>query len=64
MSAALTDRITMGMAEPLEVTLGETTANAVRFLRTIPGIEGIFAGILVIFVIVVIKIIVSKRRKS
>ena len=61
---ALTDRITMGMAEPLEVTLGETTANAVRFLRTIPGIEGIFAGILVIFVIVVIKIIVSKRRKS
>ncbi len=59
---SLTGRISMGMAEPLEVTLGETTANAVRFLRTIPGIETIFALFLVIFVLIVAKIIVSKRR--
>lgn len=54
---ALTGRITMGVAEPLEVTLGQTTANAVRFLRTIPGVEFIFAVFLIITVITIIKFI-------
>lgn len=58
---ALTGRITMGMAQPLEVTLGAGVANVVRMLRTIPGVEFVFAGFLVITIIMITKIILSKK---
>lgn len=57
---ALTGRITMGMAEPLEVTLGTGVANIVRWLRTVPGSEAAFAVVL----IVIIGYIVKRRRNS
>ncbi|MEK7129905.1 MAG: cytochrome c biogenesis protein CcdA [Patescibacteria group bacterium] len=59
---ALTGRITMGMAEPLEVALGTGVANVVRILRTIPGIEFGFGVLLVIAVIAIIKFILRARR--
>ena len=57
---ALTGRITMGVAQPLEQMLGTGVANVVRLIRSIPGSEPLFAIVL----IVIIGYIVKNRRKS
>ncbi|MFZ5845171.1 MAG: cytochrome c biogenesis CcdA family protein [Patescibacteria group bacterium] len=57
---ALTGRITMGMTEPLEVTLGNGVMNAVRFLRSLPYFEYVFAGLLIVGLVFIIK---KGRRK-
>ncbi len=56
---ALTGRITMG-EEPTGELLGGNLMNLVRLLRTIPGIEFIFAGVLIFIVFALIR----QRRKS
>lgn len=56
---ALTGRITMGMEQPLETSLG-IFWGAVRFLRAIPDSEGIFVVLLGIGLFFLIK----KGRKS
>ncbi|MBI3955834.1 hypothetical protein HY339_01110 [Candidatus Gottesmanbacteria bacterium] len=61
---ALTGRITMGMQEPIEQSLGAGIMNVVRWLRGIPGSEGVFGIIIVIMMITVIHVIASKRRVS
>lgn len=57
---ALTGNITMGVALPLEQMLGTGVANVVRLIRSIPGIEPLFAIVL----IVIIGYIVKNRRNS
>ncbi|MEK7588178.1 MAG: cytochrome c biogenesis protein CcdA [Patescibacteria group bacterium] len=57
---ALTGRITMGVAQPLEQMLGTSVANVVRSLRSLPGSEALF----VIIIIVFIGYIIKKRRTS
>lgn len=52
---ALSGQITMGTAEPLEQTLGNTLMNLVRFLRAIPGSEFVFAIFVIICIIFIIK---------
>ena len=57
---ALTGRITMGAAQPLEQMLGTGVANVVRMIRSLPGSEAVFAIIL----IAIIGYIVKRRRTS
>ena len=57
---ALTGRITMGMQEPIEQTLGAGLMNVVRWLRGVPESEVIFA----LFLITIIGYIVKRRRTS
>ena len=57
---ALTGRITMGVAQPLEQMLGTSVANIVRSLRSLPGSEALFA----IVIIVIIGYIIKKGRTS
>lgn len=52
---ALTGRITMGMQEPLEASLGTGTMNIVRWLRFIPYGEYLFAALLIGALIFLIK---------
>lgn len=52
---ALTGRITMGMQESLEQTLGENTASVVRLLRSIPYGEYIFALLVIVSIIFFIR---------
>lgn len=60
---ALTGRITMGTEKPIEETLGATTMNLVRLLKTIPGIEYIFLLIIVLTVGLIVKKVLDERRK-
>lgn len=57
---ALTGWITMGMREPLEQTLGTSLMNLVRYLRSIPYVEYLFAALVIVLLIVIIK----KARRS
>ncbi len=52
---ALTGKITMGMQEPLEASLGTGTMNIVRLLRSIPSGEYLFAALLIGALIFLIK---------
>ncbi|MBI3342919.1 hypothetical protein HY032_02075 [Candidatus Gottesmanbacteria bacterium] len=45
---AVTGRITMGLQEPIEQSLGTGLMNMVRWLRGIPGSEAIFAIVLIV----------------
>lgn len=54
-SLAVTGNITMGTQKPIEATLGAGAMNLVRTVRTIPGSEYLFAVVLIIFIIVLIK---------
>lgn len=55
---ALTGKITMGVAQPLEQMLGISVANIVRMIRSVPGSEAVFA-----FLIIMIIVITIIRRK-
>src|SRR3989344_5753497 len=62
---ALAGRITMGTEKPIEETLGATTMNLVRLLKTIPGIEYIFLPLfLTTFWVDVFKKIFYKKKKK
>lgn len=62
---ALTGRITMGAAQPLEQMLGTGVANVVRMIRSLPGSEAVFAFLLIIIsVITIINFIFRRRRNS
>lgn len=52
---ALSGRITMGTQKPVEQTLGVGVMNIVRSVRTLPGIELLFAAALIITVFIVIR---------
>ncbi len=52
---ALSRNIAMGITRPVEATLGAGTMNAVRALRAIPGSEYIFAAVLILFIIFLIR---------
>jgi len=62
---ALTGNIAMGTETLMEETLGVGLMNGVRWIRGVPGSEGVFAVfITVIIIITMIKFISSKRRVS
>lgn len=52
---ALTGKITMGMPEPLELTLGTNLINLVRILKAVPASEYIFGLLLIILIYKIIK---------
>lgn len=52
---ALTGRITMGTEQPIEQTLGVGVMNVVRWVRSIPGSEAVFAVALIGLLIIVCK---------
>jgi cytochrome c biogenesis protein CcdA len=52
---AVTGNITMGTQQPIEATLGAGTMNLVRSIRHIPGSEYLFATVLIVFIIFLIK---------
>lgn len=56
---ALTGNITMGMEQPIELSLGQQTVNIVRWIRSLPASEAIFGSILVF----IIFLILFKERK-
>lgn len=60
---ALTGRITMGMEQPIEQTLGTGTMNLVRLLRTIPGVEFLFAAAVFVAIGAIIIKVLSERRR-
>ncbi len=55
---ALTGKITMEMQQPLEDTLGSNAMDIVRFIKTIPYSEIVFA----VFVLTTLIFIIKKRR--
>lgn len=57
---AISGNIAMGTTQPVEATLGAGTMGAVRVLRNIPGSEYIFAVLLVLFIMFLIR----KGKKS
>ncbi len=57
---ALTGKITMGMPESIELAMGTNLMNVVRFLKSIPASEIIFAVVLGISIVLLIQ----KGRKS
>ncbi len=61
---ALTGKITMGTEKPIEETLGATTMNLVRLLKTIPGIEYIFLLAIVLTIVLIVKKIIKERNTS
>lgn len=54
-SLALSGNISMGTQKPIEATLGLGTMSIVRSLRSFPGSEYLFAVLLIIFIIFLIK---------
>lgn len=61
---ALTGQITMGKELPIEETLGVTTMNLVRLLKTIPGMEYIFVFIIALAIGFIVKKVLDERSKS
>lgn len=60
---ALTGRITMGTEQPIEQTLGTGIMNLVRLLRTIPGVEFLFAvAVFIAIGTIIIKVYNERRR--
>lgn len=58
---SLTGRITMGMEQPIEQSLGVGVTNVVRWLRSIPGSEGLFA---ILILLIMVMILVKSRRRD
>ena len=57
---AATGNITMGIEKPIEETLGAGVMNLVRTVRGVPYSEYLFAALLIVFIIFLIR----KGRKS
>ncbi len=58
---ALTGRITMGIEQPVEQTLGVGLMNVVRWMRGIPGSEAVFAVALISLILIVLH---KERKKT